>query len=149
MTIGESLKQREQRLGYKESQEEKYEKHLKWLKQYKEQYIEEHYGREPEQEDIERVCQHTYVNTYECDQAKGGNEEGGWWYDVGVPVESIYFEYRYEAEEAFPEIESKWNRLNEIEGRREPSSVSCDGYYQTYYGAKYGDFFPKERPHYE
>ena len=31
----------------------------------------------------------TYVNVYHVDQAKGGPEEGGWWYDTGVPHASI------------------------------------------------------------
>tara|TARA_Y100000294_G_C8280244_1_gene226505 strand:+ start:71 stop:514 length:444 start_codon:yes stop_codon:yes gene_type:complete len=146
--IGESLKQREQRLGY-ETEESKYQHHLKWLEDYKRKYVEDHYGREPDQEDIDSICQSTYVNTWMCDQAYGGSEEGGWYFKVGDPVESIYFEYRYEAEEAFPEIEAKWIRLNEVEGRRETSSVSCDGYYETYYGSAYAEIFPKEAPHYE
>jgi len=131
------------------SEEEKYQKHLAWLEDYKKKYIADNYGKEADQKFIEYVCQHTYVNTYECNQAYGGSEEGGWWFDIGDPVESVYFEYRYEAEEAFPKIEARWKRLNEIEGRRETSSVSCDGYYETYYGKDYAKSFPNKKPSYE
>jgi len=30
-----------------------------------------------------------YVNVYSVAQAYGGPEEGGWWFDTGVPVASI------------------------------------------------------------
>ena len=30
----------------------------------------------------------TYINVYLADRAYGGSEEGGWWYDYGIPVES-------------------------------------------------------------
>jgi hypothetical protein len=30
-----------------------------------------------------------YVNVYSAAQAYGGPEEGGWWFDTGVPVASI------------------------------------------------------------
>ena len=30
-----------------------------------------------------------YVNVYDIAQAYGGPEEGGWWFDTGVPVASI------------------------------------------------------------
>ena len=30
-----------------------------------------------------------YLNTYKVHQAYGGPEEGGWWYDVGIPVNSF------------------------------------------------------------
>tara|TARA_E500000331_G_scaffold216460_1_gene207451 strand:- start:133 stop:576 length:444 start_codon:yes stop_codon:yes gene_type:complete len=146
----ESLKQREHRNGYESenSDEIKYKKHLAWLSNYKKQHLED-YGREPEEEDIERICRNTYVNTYETDKAFGGREEGGWWYDFGYPVESVHFEYRYEAEEAFPQIEAKWQHLNEVEDRRDPGSTLCDGYYKTWFDDKFGEAFPKSKPTYE
>jgi hypothetical protein len=29
-----------------------------------------------------------YVNVYEVEEAYGGPEEGGWWYDIGTPLAS-------------------------------------------------------------
>lgn len=143
----ESLKQKEQREGY-ESTASKEQRHLDWLHQYKEEQF-EHRGEYPDEEEIVHLCRASYVNTYLVDRAYAGPEEGGQWYDYGEPVESVYFEYRYEAEEAFSEIESKWKRLNEIEGRKHPSSVSCDGYYQTYFNHDYAKPFPSSVPRYE
>jgi len=31
------------------------------------------------------------VAVYICDRAYGGPEEGGWWYDCGVPSEGQYY----------------------------------------------------------
>ena len=30
-----------------------------------------------------------YVNAYAVSRAYGGPEEGGWWYDIGVPLASV------------------------------------------------------------
>lgn len=30
-----------------------------------------------------------FINVYDLFQRKGGNEEGGWWYDNGEPLESV------------------------------------------------------------
>jgi len=30
-----------------------------------------------------------FINVYDLFQSKGGNEEGGWWYDCGTPVKSV------------------------------------------------------------
>jgi len=143
----ESLKQKEQREGY-EATASKEQRHLDWLNNWKTEYELSH-GHKPDDEDIYRICKSTYVNTYETDRAYGGNEEGGWWYDCGEPVESIYYQYRYEAEDSFPEIEDKWKNLNEIEGRKHPSSVSCDGFYQTYFSDDYAKPYPSSIPRYE
>ena len=34
-----------------------------------------------------------YINTYETNRAYGGPEEGGWWFDIGDPVESVQFDF--------------------------------------------------------
>lgn len=41
-----------------------------------------------------------YVNIYDTGRVKGGNEEGGWWYDVGTPIGSIPVELTSEEREA-------------------------------------------------
>jgi len=90
-----------------------------------------------------------YVNTFKVNMQYGGPEEGGWWFDVGYPVESICFETASEASNALNLIRAKWNERNKSEGNKAPSSVNCDGYYQTWLGFKYAEAFPRERPHYE
>lgn len=35
-----------------------------------------------------------YLNTYECHQAYGGQEEGGWWYECGTPLQSIFWSHQ-------------------------------------------------------
>ena len=30
-----------------------------------------------------------YANVYELDRDYGGGEEGGWWYDIAIPIKSV------------------------------------------------------------
>lgn len=34
-----------------------------------------------------------YVNIYEVGRARGGHEEGGWWFDTGTPIGAIPVEF--------------------------------------------------------
>ena len=40
-----------------------------------------------------------YINTYECHQRYGGPEEGGWWYEVGEPVQSVAVAPEYDMDD--------------------------------------------------
>ncbi len=91
----------------------------------------------------------TYINTYLINRAYGGPEEGGWWYDVSVPVESVYFETIEQAIQQFHYYENKWKRTNHDEGRIHESSVNSDGYYYTFREHHFAEYSPKERPRYE
>lgn len=91
----------------------------------------------------------TYINTYLINRAYGGPEEGGWWYDVSVPVESVYFETIEQAIQQFHYYENKWKRTNHEEGRIKESSVNSDGYYYTFREHHFAEYSPKERPRYE
>jgi len=96
------------------------------------------------------------VAVYECDKAFGGPEEGGWWYDTGVLCIGKQFplpvfvrgekEARTKAEYMKKHIE--FRKLNE--GRYEPGSVLCEGYYEvrTFEG-ELPKYFPETKPRYE
>lgn len=90
-----------------------------------------------------------YINTYETNRAYGGPEEGGWWFDIGDPVESVQFDFSYQARYALPEFEERWMKRNKEEERKRPSSVNCDGWYETYLEDKFAESYPKQKPHYE
>ena len=62
-----------------------------------------------------------YINTYLVDRAYAGPEEGGQWYDYGEPVESVQFDFSYQARYALPEFEERWMKRNKDEERKRPS----------------------------
>ena len=97
----------------------------------------------------------TYINVYLADRAYGGSEEGGWWYDYGIPVESRrvkvppagevnpYSEYQEELEF----IESRYYRLNQ--NRPEIYSVRSEGRYVVVEEDNFAKPYPDTIPHYE
>ena len=59
-----------------------------------------------------------YLNTYQIWQCYGGPEEGGWWYEAGTPVQSIFLGY----ETADDYIEArKWEDIKDL---REKTTVN-------------------------
>jgi len=97
----------------------------------------------------------TYINVYLADRAYGGSEEGGWWYDYGIPVESrrvklppIGYENPYsEYQEELEFIESRYYRLNQ--GRPEIHSVTSEGRYVVVEEDEFARAYPYKCPHYE
>lgn len=94
------------------------------------------------------------VGVFLCDRAYGGSEEGGWWYDYGIPVTcdlAVFnrtFKTRDEAGSyAFElqKMEKEWNKE-----RIPVSSVNSDGEYRVLVqrGVRLRRF-PKQRPRYE
>lgn len=91
------------------------------------------------------------VAVYDCAQAFGGREEGGWYYDTGslVRVSSVH------ADE--PAAISRCCRLNhrldamqERAGRRPYTSVLSDGWLRAMiFEDTAPKGFPASRPHYE
>lgn len=41
-----------------------------------------------------------YINIYEVGRARGGHEEGGWWFDTGTPIGSVPVEFTESEREA-------------------------------------------------
>jgi hypothetical protein len=97
------------------------------------------------------------VAIYEIDRAYGGPEEGGWYFDAGVPSTEYAVHTRFfpetdtEAIDAYvEELRALVDKVNHDEGRRSPSSVlsnsdylaveTCEGFPTAY---------PTHRPRYE
>lgn len=96
------------------------------------------------------------VAVYETNRSYGGPEEGGWWYDVGKPTDNPFLgvltRFFLKKEEAFAyrdSLESVVAEANRREGRRDPGSVLCDGYYEVLIMDGYPRAYPEERPYYE
>jgi hypothetical protein len=98
---------------------------------------------------------HIWVCVYDVDQAFGGPEEGGWWYETGYPL----FQYArcFNSRHSEEEIErfrvrlfGVCKRLNKHEGRRYPiSSVASEGQYMV--RTTEGELpapYPSRRPYY-
>ena len=98
----------------------------------------------PEDEAIQkRVANyHMYCNTYLVDLARGGSEEGGWYYSYGEPITCVV--WTSVAEEAA----RKWVEDNNL-GRREISSVLSEGRYRVNIENHPAEHFPNVRPTYE
>lgn len=93
------------------------------------------------------------VALYVVNRAKGGNEEGGWWFDYGTPCEDalachtrIFMEH-WKALLYMDELREIASELNK--GRRDINSVLCEGVYQVHVQEGYPKPFPQEPPHYE
>jgi hypothetical protein len=88
----------------------------------------------------------TYVNAYAVDQAYGGREEGGWYYDVGEALASVRVRTRAGIERVrerlraqFADVQSEYNRYQSIGG------PDLEVYVEDGPAADY----PAYRPHYE
>ena len=89
-----------------------------------------------------------HLNEYLTDRARGGAEEGGWWYDTGVFVKS---------HGTFPTREEAWAARDGLddylaerrEGLHDPSSVLCTGWPELLVEQRPGANFPARPPRYE
>jgi hypothetical protein len=92
------------------------------------------------------------VSYYMVDRAYGGPEEGGWWFDYGIPEPQLdRFARGFSTEGEAYEYARRLNRhvspiLNE--DRREVSSVLSDGIYQAEVSEGYPRAYPERTPHY-
>lgn len=88
-----------------------------------------------------------YVNLYLVDRAYGGPEEGGWYYDYGIPEASIPVKTWAEANREEGRLLSLPEFSNE--GRPEIWSVNSQGQYEVYFEDSVAKEFPRMKPHYE
>ncbi len=90
-----------------------------------------------------------YVNAYEVRQSYGGAEEGGWWYDYGVPLASVPVRKRGNSTDAVV------NNLTDMfakdyEDRRSRTSAAGDGAdLQIVISSSLAVEYPEAVPHYE
>lgn len=106
--------------------------------------------------DLEREfgVQQRVVAIYMVDRAYGGPEEGGWYYDCGTlftGFEPIVCRGNAEARAACAKCDAFIAERRINEGRHEPNSVLCDGWYAawSFSGTSAPDHFPDKRPRYE
>lgn len=94
------------------------------------------------------------VAVFLCDQAYGGPEEGGWYFDCGTrSTEHAPHTQIFSNEGAARDYRETLQALldaTDNEGRREISSVLSEGQYRAVVWYNYAPtHFPAERPHYE
>ena len=113
-----------------------------------------------------------YLNTYEVWQEYGGAEEGGWWYDAGTPVQSVFIsEEDLEDWLAAADPEERQRLINGATlaytkgqaptprdtgyggylfavGSDEPLSYREDNSFRSWFEEGYAKPFPQERPYY-
>lgn len=91
-----------------------------------------------------RVC----VNTYLAQQAYGGPEEGGWWYDTETPV-ACHIMHNVTLEEALAALEAEAAKYADEDKSRDYYSVNAQGMHRVRLEPHVGSYWPKVRPHYE
>ena len=96
----------------------------------------------------------SYINVYLADRAYGGPEEGGWYYDYGIPIESRrglsptdYTNPHSEYETELVFLTARYDRLNQ--GRPEIHSVISEGRYVVVEEEEFARAYPYKCPHYE
>jgi hypothetical protein len=92
-----------------------------------------------------------YVNAYETDQAFGGPEEGGWWYEYGIPTgEPAATFFNEENAYAFcRRMNDLAHAINEAAGPYgDFNSVLCEGALAYRVEQHPAEPYPQERPYY-
>jgi hypothetical protein len=90
------------------------------------------------------------VNLFLIDQAYGGAEEGGWWFQVGEPEDhpaNKTFRTKAEAYAYRNTLDAVEDDLNT--GRRSIDSVLSEGQFCFKVSRGYAKPFPEFKPHYE
>lgn len=87
-----------------------------------------------------------YITIYLVNRSYGGPEEGGWWYDTGDPVFTIRVNGRNRLH--YRRIAERFCRLYN-RGRRDLSSILCEGVYRWGESNKPGKPYPSVPPQYE
>lgn len=96
-------------------------------------------------------CKHiTFITVFEVDREYGGPEEGGWYYDTGVPVLVVPVIHPDSEQLWTPEAEAAYDALREQfprTGKR--NSVLGGADYDISARFAPGRAYPARRPHYE
>lgn len=91
------------------------------------------------------------VAVYDCAQARGGPEEGGWYYDTGslVRVSSVHVDEE-SAIARCSRLNGRLDAMQERAGRRPYHSVLSDGWLRAMiFEDTAPKGFPSSRPYYE
>lgn len=87
-----------------------------------------------------------HYSVYMVDRAYGGPEEGGWYFDYGVPHRSLVPKNKKSARILFSALSTYRRRLNE--GRADISSVLSEGQFIVRVEDSPPQVWPSTRPHY-
>lgn len=98
------------------------------------------------EEDITITTPLLYVNVYLEDKECGGPEEGGWWYYVKYPEESILCDSEEDAKKVYDKKVEEYDEENDE--RPSISSVLSRGRYLVELDAHPGEVYPRHRPRY-
>lgn len=96
-----------------------------------------------------------YIHKHSVAQAYGGPEEGGWWYDTGVPVEDWTVPSYDDEDIAYMFCRAlNYQEYERRENEEEYEYTSVLSYRSEHYSYTVEDFpiprpFPEYRPHYE
>jgi len=91
-----------------------------------------------------------HVNTYECDRASGGPEEGGWWFECGVFVSCEgLFTHHGDAQAKQERVQKRLDTDENSNGNRDLASVNCIGRFVSKIDLELGKDYPERKPHYE
>lgn len=80
----------------------------------------------------------TIITVHRVHDQWGGPEEGGWWYQIGEPIENICIFSREQGVQALLDLHAKY----EAEEYEEED-------YDINLATRYGTYYPEQRPHYE
>ena len=97
---------------------------------------------------VSALEQGRWVNVYLLERLYGGPEEGGWWYDAGIPRISLPIDFLStdDVEDLVEELEEKYPDG----GKRSSVLYGEGGYdYQVVIEDKPASYWPEEAPHYE
>ena len=84
-----------------------------------------------------------FVTVYEAGRSYGGPEEGGWWFDTGVPI-------RHEIVGSYDEaVETREKLRAEYQNTGKRYSVLGGEDYEIMIGLEPGKAYPETYPHYE
>jgi hypothetical protein len=86
----------------------------------------------------------TTVCLYECGMSYGGPEEGGWYYEVGLPLRTVCVFSKKQAIRAAIDLEAY--AREEIGEEKDYLGWAT---YRVCYDDKYAKAYPESRPHYE
>lgn len=85
-----------------------------------------------------------YVNVYELAQGYGGPEEGGWYYEAGVPIAAYLCENLREAERLQKSLREGRFPDNRARYSVRPQNIDFGVYIETHFAAP----FPEQTPRY-
>ncbi len=88
-----------------------------------------------------------YVNAYDTNRSYGGPEEGGWWYDTGIPLASVPVTSDKSEENMKAYLHIMFDQ--QYAANHPIGSVLCEGQLAIYVEEHIAADFPTERPHYE